>query len=71
MGVLNVTPDSFSDGGKFFEPVWAVEQALAIEKAGADILDIGGESNFRGRGAGPGASRAEGVSRSDQDSDLD
>ncbi len=48
MGVLNVTPDSFSDGGKFFEPVWAVEHALAIEKAGADILDIGGESTRPG-----------------------
>ena len=48
MGVLNVTPDSFSDGGKFFEPVWAVEQALAIEKAGAHILDIGGESTRPG-----------------------
>ena len=48
MGVLNVTPDSFSDGGKFFEPVWAIEQALAIEKAGADILDIGGESTRPG-----------------------
>jgi dihydropteroate synthase len=48
MGVLNVTPDSFSDGGKFFEPVWAIEQALAIEKAGADILDIGGESSRPG-----------------------
>jgi dihydropteroate synthase len=48
MGVLNVTPDSFSDGGKFFEPVWAIEQSLAIEKAGADILDIGGESTRPG-----------------------
>jgi dihydropteroate synthase len=48
MGVLNVTPDSFSDGGKFFEPAFAVEQALAIEKAGADVLDIGGESTRPG-----------------------
>ncbi|MFZ0036725.1 MAG: dihydropteroate synthase [Candidatus Acidiferrales bacterium] len=48
MGVLNVTPDSFSDGGKFFERVWAVEHALAMEKAGADILDIGGESTRPG-----------------------
>jgi dihydropteroate synthase len=48
MGVLNVTPDSFSDGGKYFETHWAVERALAIEKAGADILDVGGESTRPG-----------------------
>lgn len=48
MGVLNVTPDSFSDGGEFFEPDRAVERALAIEKAGADILDVGGESTRPG-----------------------
>jgi len=51
MGVLNVTPDSFSDGGKFFDPERAVEQALAMEQAGADLLDIGGEST-RPRSAG-------------------
>ena len=44
MGVLNVTPDSFSDGGKFFDLERAVQQALAIEQAEADLLDIGGES---------------------------
>jgi dihydropteroate synthase len=44
MGVLNVTPDSFSDGGKFLPPEAAIEQALAIENAGADLVDIGGES---------------------------
>lgn len=44
MGIVNVTPDSFSDGGKFFEPRRAVEQALALVEAGADLLDIGGES---------------------------
>jgi dihydropteroate synthase len=48
MGVLNVTPDSFSDGGKFFDPKRAIEQALAIEQAGADLLDIGGESTRPG-----------------------
>ena len=48
MGVLNVTPDSFSDGGKFFDPERAVQQALAIEQAGADLLDIGGESTRPG-----------------------
>ncbi|NDY42841.1 dihydropteroate synthase [Dissulfurirhabdus thermomarina] len=44
MGVLNVTPDSFSDGGRFLDPEAAVEQALALEAAGADIVDVGGES---------------------------
>jgi dihydropteroate synthase len=48
MGVLNVTPDSFSDGGKFLEPEAAVEQAFAMERAGADLLDVGGESTRPG-----------------------
>jgi dihydropteroate synthase len=48
MGVLNVTPDSFSDGGKFFSVRKAVERALAIQAAGADILDIGAESTRPG-----------------------
>jgi dihydropteroate synthase len=48
MGVLNVTPDSFSDGGKFFEHGRAIEHALEMEKAGADLLDIGGESTRPG-----------------------
>lgn len=48
MGVLNVTPDSFSDGGKFLRPEAAVERALEMERDGADILDIGGESTRPG-----------------------
>ena len=44
MGVLNVTPDSFSDGGKFLEPARALAHARAMAEAGADILDIGAES---------------------------
>jgi dihydropteroate synthase len=44
MGILNVTPDSFSDGGRFLDPDRAVEHALAMEAAGAAIIDIGGES---------------------------
>jgi dihydropteroate synthase len=44
MGVLNVTPDSFSDGGRFYEPARALEQAERMAAEGADILDIGGES---------------------------
>jgi dihydropteroate synthase len=48
MGVLNVTPDSFSDGGKFFRAADAVKAALAMERAGADLLDIGAESTRPG-----------------------
>jgi dihydropteroate synthase len=48
MGVLNVTPDSFSDGGKFLEPEVAAVQAFAMEEVGADLLDIGGESTRPG-----------------------
>jgi dihydropteroate synthase len=48
MGVLNVTPDSFSDGGNFLQPESAIERAFAIERAGADLLDIGGESTRPG-----------------------
>jgi dihydropteroate synthase len=48
MGVLNVTPDSFSDGGKYDQPEFAVEHALGLETAGADLLDIGGESTRPG-----------------------
>jgi len=44
MGVINVTPDSFSDGGKFSSPEGAKQQAASLIAAGADILDIGGES---------------------------
>jgi dihydropteroate synthase len=48
MGVLNVTPDSFSDGGKFFDPAPAVAHALEMQRDGADILDIGAESTRPG-----------------------
>ncbi|MBC7231135.1 MAG: dihydropteroate synthase [Actinobacteria bacterium] len=48
MGVVNVTPDSFSDGGLFHDPRAAVEHALRLEEEGADILDIGGESTRPG-----------------------
>lgn len=44
MAIVNVTPDSFSDGGKFYTPQAAVDQALRLEDEGAAILDIGGES---------------------------
>jgi dihydropteroate synthase len=48
MGILNVTPDSFSDGGKFFSIYDAVNQALRMQNEGADIIDIGGESTRPG-----------------------
>jgi len=48
MGVLNVTPDSFSDGGRFLRPADAIAQAMAMEEAGADIIDVGGESTRPG-----------------------
>ena len=48
MGVLNVTPDSFSDGGDFFSVGAAVERALAMQAEGAAIIDIGGESTRPG-----------------------
>ena len=44
MGVVNVTPDSFSDGGRFLEPPAAIAQARRLGAEGADILDIGAES---------------------------
>jgi dihydropteroate synthase len=51
MGVVNVTPDSFSDGGRFAGVEAAVEQALRLEDEGADLLDIGGESTRPGAAA--------------------
>jgi len=48
MGVVNVTPDSFSDAGLYFDKDRAVEKGLELEKQGADILDIGGESSRPG-----------------------
>ena len=44
MGIINATPDSFSDGGKFFDPAAAVERGLELAAHGADLLDVGGES---------------------------
>lgn len=48
MGIVNVTPDSFSDGGRFLDPAAAVAQGLALEAAGADLIDVGGESTRPG-----------------------
>jgi dihydropteroate synthase len=48
MGVVNVTPDSFSDGGRFLDPAAAVAHGLELVAAGADVLDVGGESTRPG-----------------------
>ena len=55
MGVLNVTPDSFSDGGRWLEPQAAIEQGIDLAADGADIVDVGGESTR------PGAERVDAV----------
>ncbi len=48
MGILNVTPDSFSDGGRYLDPEAALDRALELEAEGADLIDIGGESTRPG-----------------------
>jgi dihydropteroate synthase len=48
MGIINTTPDSFSDGGRFITPMTAVEEALRMVEDGADMIDIGGESSRPG-----------------------
>jgi len=48
MGVLNVTPDSFSDGGRFLEPRAAISRGLVLRDCGADLVDVGGESTRPG-----------------------
>lgn len=53
MGVLNVTPDSFSDGGRWLDPDAAIQHGLAMARQGADIVDVGGESTR------PGATRVD------------
>ncbi|MGW3293020.1 dihydropteroate synthase [Streptomyces xiamenensis] len=53
MGVVNVTPDSFSDGGRWFDPETAVKHGLDLVAAGADLVDVGGESTR------PGATRVD------------
>lgn len=50
MGILNVTPDSFSDGGKYYSIDRAVEHAVEMVEQGADIIDVGGESTRQGYG---------------------
>jgi len=59
MGVLNVTPDSFSDGGRFIDPKLAIRQAQRMIAEGADIIDIGAESTRPYSGAEPVSSEEE------------
>lgn len=61
MGILNITPDSFSDGGKFIEPDIAVEHAVNMVGEGADIIDIGGESTRPGSERVPAREQIERV----------
>ena len=77
MGVINVTPDSFSDGGKALDPAHALDIALAMEAAGADIIDLGAESTRPGakpvaaaRGARARAAGAAGAGAAHQGADL-
>jgi dihydropteroate synthase len=60
MGILNLTPDSFSDGGLYTDPAAALDRALELEAEGADLLDIGGEST---RPGGPVVEEAAELSR--------
>ena len=61
MGILNLTPDSFSDGGRFLDPEIAVAHALRMEAEGAEIIDLGGESTRPGSEAVPEALEMERV----------
>ena len=60
MGVVNVTPDSFSDGGRYLDPDRAVEHGLRLAGEGADLVDVGGESTR------PGADRPSAQQETDR-----
>ena len=66
MGIVNVTPDSFSDGGQFRDTEAAVAHALKLAEQGAEILDIGGESTRPGAAAGARGGRNSGASFRDR-----
>ena len=66
MGILNVTPDSFSDGGQHSDPEAALRHALKMLEDGADIIDIGGESTRPGTKAGDSASGKPAVSEKEE-----
>lgn len=61
MGIVNVTPDSFSDGGRFADPARAIEHGLRLRDEGADLVDIGGESTRPGAQPVPAAAELERV----------
>jgi dihydropteroate synthase len=61
MGIVNVTPDSFSDGGRFLEPDAAVAHGIELAAAGADVLDVGGESTRPGAAPVPADEEARRV----------
>jgi dihydropteroate synthase len=63
-GVVNITPDSFSDGGQFLSPNQAIEHALKLMEDGADILDLGAESTRPGSQAGTDAALSAGEEQS-------
>ncbi|HET8667186.1 MAG TPA: dihydropteroate synthase [Terriglobales bacterium] len=62
MGIVNITPDSFSDGGRYYNPDHAIEHALGMLEEGADIIDIGGESTRPGARVVPQAEQIVSVS---------
>jgi dihydropteroate synthase len=72
MGIVNVTPDSFSDGCRFFAPESAIEHALGLLDEGADLLDLGAESTRPGSRAGgaPGTPEAPAVSAEEEQARL-
>ena len=59
-GILNVTPDSFSDGGKYYTPAAALKHAALMQAQGVDVIDIGGESTR------PGAEKVDGDEERDR-----
>jgi dihydropteroate synthase len=61
MGVINVTPDSFSDGGRFLDPEAAIAQGVRLAEEGAALIDVGGESGVTGRAPVPAAVEIERV----------
>src|ERR1700737_3079692 len=72
MAVVNITPDSFSDGGSFLDPQTAIAHALQCLEDGADILDLGAESTRPGSRAGsdPNSAQAPAVSAQEEQARL-
>jgi len=70
MGVVNITPDSFSDGGKFLDPAAAIARALQHLDDGADLIDLGAESTRPGTRVGVGAANAPAVNADEEQARL-